>query len=87
MIELLYILEVGLNKTNLELELLDKTGLYYEGNSLDLSDLIEEYKVLIKVVMSKMEPSIKHKIQKGGITVIHNTYKGFDTEYQNIDLK
>ena len=87
MIELLYILEVGLNKTILELELLDKTGLYYEGNSLDLSDLIEEYKVLIRVVMSKMEPSIKHKIQKGGITVIHNTYTGFDTEYQNIDLK
>ena len=87
MIELLYILEVGLKKTSLGLELLDKTGVYSGEESLNLSDLIEEYKVLIRVVMSKIEPSIKHKIQKGGITVIHNTYTGFDTEYQNIDLK
>ncbi|KAJ8057807.1 hypothetical protein OCU04_013252 [Sclerotinia nivalis] len=79
MLELLYILEVGLYKINIEMDKSD----YKE----ELVDLMENYKVLIRVVMGKIEPSIKHKIQKSGITVIHNTYTGYDSEFQNIDLK
>jgi len=87
MLELLYILEIGLNKANHYLLDLTTEELKSDDDSADLLDLIENYKEFIRIIMTKIEPSIKHKIRKGGITIIHNTYTGYDTEYQNKDLK
>jgi hypothetical protein len=51
------------------------------------SDLMANLQVLSKDIFSKIDPSIRVKIQKRGISVIQNIYTGFDTEYKNIDLK
>lgn len=81
MLELLTILERGL---------MNADQIYEEGRSIELvdfGDLVEDYKELIRIIMSKIEPSIKHKLRKGGVSIIHNTYTGYDSEYQNKDLK
>lgn len=47
------------------------------------SDLIN----LNRDLYGKIDPSIRNKIQKRGITIFQNIYTGFDTEYQNKDTK
>jgi hypothetical protein len=34
-----------------------------------------------------LDPSIRQKIQKRGVSIIQNVYTGFDTEYKNINVK
>lgn len=47
------------------------------------SDLIN----LNRELYGKIDPSLRNKIQKRGITIFQNIYTGFDTEYQNKDTK
>ena len=61
--------------------------IYNLDESLLHSDLMADLQVLSKDIFSKIDPSIRVKMQKRGISVIQNIYTGFDTEYKNIDLK
>lgn len=36
---------------------------------------------------SRLDPYLKLQIQKRGVTIIENTYTGFDTEYELVDEK
>ena len=47
------------------------------------SDLIANYENLSGVIYEKIDPSIRIKIQKRGLSIIQNIYTGFDTEYVN----
>jgi hypothetical protein len=38
-------------------------------------------------VFGKIDPSIRVKMRKKGVSIIQNAYTGFDTEYKNIDFK
>jgi hypothetical protein len=51
------------------------------------SDLMADLQVISKDIFSKIDPSIRVKMQKRGISVIQKIDTGFDTEYKNIDLK
>jgi hypothetical protein len=51
------------------------------------SDLLADFKTLSKDIFSKIDPSLRVKLQKRGISVIQNIYTGFDTEYKNKDVK
>jgi len=79
MLELLVIIEEGLFKL--------KDQMIIEKIDPEERELLEEYKVMSREITSRLEPSIRQKIQRGGITVIKNTYTGYDSEYKNIDLK
>lgn len=52
--------------------------------SEDDSDLLQDYKHLMSKLYNKLDPSIRVKLQKPGVSVIQNTYTGFDTEYKFI---
>jgi hypothetical protein len=58
-----------------------------ESGSEMESDLMIDFEVLSKNIFSRIDPSIRVKLQKKGISVIQNIYTGFDTEYKNIDAK
>lgn len=51
------------------------------------SDLIADFKVLSQTVFCKIDPSVRAKLQKRGISIIQNIYTGFDTEYKNRNFK
>lgn len=51
------------------------------------NDLEVDFKVLADQLYSKLDSSIRKKLQKRGISVIQNVYTGFDTEYVNKDKK
>jgi hypothetical protein len=51
------------------------------------SDLMADFKVLSLNIFSKIDPSVRAKLQKRGISIIQNIYTGFDTEYKNINFK
>lgn len=53
----------------------------------EVSDIRSDMEVLSKMLYSQLDPSIRSKLQRRGISVIQNVYAGFDTEYQNIDTK
>jgi hypothetical protein len=59
--------------------------LYYDNES-DLDD-VSDLCVLRDRLISDLDPFIRIQIQKRGITVISNTYTGFDTEYKLLDMK
>src|SRR5947209_1469094 len=61
-------------------------GLVYLKES-PYTDIFSDYQTLSKEVYSKLDSSIRTKLQKKGITIIQNIYTGFDTEFKNIDLK
>lgn len=50
------------------------------------SDLMVDFEVLIKNIFTRIDPSIRIKLQKRGLSVIQNIYTGFDTEYKNKDV-
>src|SRR4051794_12075862 len=54
-------------------------------SDLKESDLMVDFEVLIKNIFNRIDPSIRIKLQKRGISVIQNIYTGFDTEYKNKD--
>lgn len=45
-----------------------------------------ELEGLTSVFYSRMDPFLRFQIQKRGVTIIQNTYIGFDTEYEQQDL-
>lgn len=72
------------------------TGLYdlslshlskIDGVELGDSDLKADYSSLTKHLFGKLDPSIRSKLQKRGISITQNVYTGFDTEYKNKDAK
>jgi hypothetical protein len=50
-------------------------------------DLITEFRVQERILYAKLDPSIRHHIRKQGLGVTSNTYVGFDTEFNNLDIK
>src|ERR1700732_5225837 len=57
------------------------------GSSEENEDLLFDCKTLINEIFGKIDPSIRKKLQKRGITVFENIYTGFDTEFININTK
>src|SRR6266516_2277539 len=55
-----------------------------ESGSEMESDLMVNFEELTKNIFSRIDPSIRIKLQKRGISVIQNIYTGFDTEYKCI---
>lgn len=51
------------------------------------NDLLLDFKNISKLLSSKLEPSIREKFARKGISYISNIYTGFDTEYVSIDSK
>ena len=55
-------------------------------NCLDTrSDTFEDLESLRTSVISSLDPYLRLQVQKRGITLIQNTYIGFDTEYELCD--
>lgn len=52
-----------------------------------ISDFQADLINLNRELYGKIDPSLRNKIQKRGITIFQNIYTGFDTEYQNKDTK
>ena len=53
---------------------------------LDVSEeLIDELEVLRVDLLGRIDQFIRHQLHKRGITVMFNTYTGFDTEYEGLD--
>lgn len=57
---------------------------FCSGRIVD-KDLLLDFTNLSKLLASKLEPSIREKFSKRGISFINNIYTGFDTEYNAID--
>jgi len=51
------------------------------------SVFVTELEGLISTFSSKLDPFLRFQIQKRGVTIIQNTYIGFDTEYEQKDLE
>lgn len=45
------------------------------------TDLLADYEVISRSIYYRISSLIRSKIQKRGISIVHNTYTGFDTEY------
>jgi hypothetical protein len=61
-----------------------------EGGDPELladSDLLTDLKIQERVLFSRLDPSIRHHMRKTGISIVRNTYVGYDTEFNNLDLK
>lgn len=77
--------------------LIEYIELYKESEVVDLNDieLITEFRhelyflleTLRSKLFSRMDQYIKLKIKKRGITIVHNNYCGFDSEYVSSDSK
>jgi hypothetical protein len=50
-------------------------------------DTVVELKNLRTDLISRLDPYLRIQSKKRGITIIHNTYTGFDTEYELLNLK
>jgi hypothetical protein len=44
-------------------------------------------KVKERMLFSRIDASIRHHLRKPGLSLVKNTYVGFDTEFNNIDLE
>lgn len=60
-----------------------KTMYKMEQDSEIESDLMVDFEELVKNIFSRIDPSIRIKLQKRGISILQNIYTGFDTEYVN----
>ena len=74
---------VILNLYLLCIETISKSDMIVE---LTDQNLIVDLKVKEGELYAMLDPSIRHHIQKRGISVKENTYIGFDTEFTNKDL-
>jgi hypothetical protein len=54
---------------------------------IENADLVSEIKHVEGELLSMLDPSIRHHIQKRGISIKENTYIGFDTEFTKKDLE
>jgi len=50
-------------------------------------DTVVELKNLRTDLISRLDPILEYKVHKRGITIIQNTYTGFDTEYKLLNFK
>lgn len=50
------------------------------------AELTATLKVQERVLLAKLDASIRFHLRKQGLTFIKNTYTGFDTEFNNISL-
>lgn len=57
---------------------------FCSGRNVD-KDLLLDFTNISKLLASKLEPSIREKFSKRGISFINNIYTGLDTEYKSID--
>jgi hypothetical protein len=58
------------------------------GFKVDLfEDLFDELDAMRVKLLGRIDHSIKQQIMKRGITIMENTYTGFDTEYEMLDEK
>lgn len=58
-----------------------------ESESESEQDILTDLENLMNTVFDSLDPYLKVQIQKRGISVIENTYTGFDTEYTLSDIK
>ena len=78
MLELLTVIEVSLYKII--------NGWDEEVEDTDYKDLLDDYKEMSRILINSLDPAIRVKLQRGGLSIIQNTYTGYDSEYQNVDL-
>jgi hypothetical protein len=55
-----------------------------DNESID-SDLISDFKYKERVLFSRVDASIRHHMRKRGLSLIKNTYIGFDTEFNQVN--
>jgi len=67
---------------SLRVESYESIGLSDIDEKIELIDLLDSLRVDL---LSRMDQFLKMQFQKRGITVIQNTYCGFDTEYASVD--
>jgi hypothetical protein len=48
-------------------------------------DILSDYNTQSNELSVKLDPSIRIRIPKKGLSIIENIYTGFDTEYENVD--
>lgn len=73
---------IYLNLYRLMLKNLNHKGMDSKVEDSDADDLVD-YKNLMLTLQSKLDPSIRIKMNKPGLGVIQNVYTGFDTEYKH----
>lgn len=56
------------------------------GNERE-DDLYVDLLNLNRELHRKLEPSLRHKVKRRGISIIQNSYIGFDSEYTSLDSK
>jgi hypothetical protein len=59
----------------------------YSVDEAILQDLLLDIGSLLKVYYGRINPSIREAMRQRSITITKNIYCGFDTEYDNIDMK
>jgi hypothetical protein len=58
----------------------------YNDKSEENPDTFTDFKVLARSLFLKLDPSIRTKLVKRGVSIIQNIYTGFDSEFKNINL-
>ena len=53
----------------------------------EIDEKFHDLDVLSQKLFSRLDPFLKIQVQKRGITIIQNTYAGYDTEYEGKDYK
>jgi hypothetical protein len=56
-------------------------------NTDELEELYAYLTSLREILRSKLDQYLKTQIQKRGITILENTYTGFDSEFEILDVK
>ena len=56
-------------------------------NFEDLEDVLADLKMFERLLFSKIDSSIRYHMRKVGISIVKNTYCGFDTEFINTDVE
>jgi hypothetical protein len=57
------------------------------GEDGEKGDRCRDIAALMKEILNKLDPSIRVYLKKSGISILLNTYTGYDTEYQNVDSR
>lgn len=65
---------------------LNKNGIGIKVDEND-DEILLDYKNLMLQIYNKLDPSIRVKLNKHGVSIIQNIYSGFDTEYKFKDGK
>jgi hypothetical protein len=66
-------------------DILDSSGVPIDEESL--IDIVADLENLSKIYYGKINPSIREAMRQKSITITKNIYSGFDTEYDNVDMK